>query len=125
MSSIFRKSEQGAVCEPRQLIGEPLALGCGKAHLDRKAARKDPRDGSLQPPNLVEIGDDPFRHPNRCVRPERNSAWRNIDRHAVEFLAIGAHEPSRQLDIDALMAAALDACGFRDAPGEGAQARAP
>ena len=125
VAPVFRQAERSAIGEPRELIRKPVALGRREARLDREAAGKNARDRAFDPPDLIQIGDDSLAGRDGRFRAEGDAAGGHVERDAVEFLPVGAHETSGQADLDPLVAAALDGGGLRDMESYGAQARAP
>ena len=117
---VFRQTEERPIGEPCQLFGQLGALGGRQFHADCEAAGKRAGDGSLEPAEVVEVGDNAFVQFDADVRLEGDASRRQVDRGAIEFLPGGAHEPPANAEFHPLLTAAvsgrqLDDCSRQNA----------
>src|ERR1700722_20659417 len=104
MAAVFRQSQRLAAHQPGELICQFFALQQREFHRNREAAVKAARHDALDTPDLIEICDDLLADFARGLGTERDSARRDVDRRAFEFLAFLAHELSLQAELEPLMA---------------------
>ena len=90
-------------------VGEPSELGCELVALARggcnghcKAVLEMARNHALEPPDMIDIGNDAFRNlaTDRC--DQGHSAGRHVDNLARIFAPVRKHVAAEQIDGDPL-----------------------
>ena len=107
VAAIFRHAEGLAVGEPGQLVGKFLALEQRHIDLKREAVVELPGHHPFDPPELVEVADDPFADSSQDRHHQRDPAGRHVERLARKFLAARQHVTTQKRNLDTLMPTAF------------------
>src|SRR5579871_2397768 len=99
VASVLGQAKGSAVGEPGQLIRKTVAFRLRKPHLNGEAAREGPYDRSLEPPDLIEVGDDTLARPHLRFGEKSDAARRDVDGQAIELLTIRTHEAPGQSNL--------------------------
>ena len=101
--TIFGKIEFVAVGQPRQNIGDLVALARGVSQFNGKTAIDQAGNLALNPAQVVKIGDDPFSDPARNRCDHCHAPGGHVDHLTWIFMAVFQHEAAENVDPDALM----------------------
>src|SRR5579884_1079339 len=96
-----------AVGEPSELSGQLVAFADCRPDCHRKAIGEDARDVALESAQMVDIGDDALARRAAHRSDQCHAARRHIDDLARKLAAVRQHVAAEQVDLDALMTAAI------------------
>src|SRR5580692_3266541 len=107
VAAVFRQAEDVAVGEPGELGGKLVAFARGRPDGHRKAVLENARDVAFEPAQMIDIGDDALARRAAHRRDQRHAPRRHVDDLAGKLAAVRQHIAAEQVDLDALMAAAV------------------
>ena len=107
VAAVFREVENVTIGEPSELCRELVAFAGGGRDGHRETVLKDARDLAFKPAEVVDIGNDAIPRRARHGRDQSHATGRHIDDLAGKLAAIRQHIAAEQVDLDALVAAAV------------------
>ena len=107
MTPIFRTAQEVPIGEPGQLGSQLFTFARRRRDRHRKAIRVYADDRSFEPPEMVNIGNDPLTLCAINWFHDRHAAGRHVDDLARELTPIRQHISAKQIDTHALKASPL------------------
>jgi hypothetical protein len=107
VAAVFGQIEDVTVGKPGKLSRKLISFARGRRDRHGKSIRDQTGDGSFEPTEVIDVGNDAFARLADDRRKQGNAAWRHVQDLARELTAIRQHVAPKQIDADTLKSAAL------------------